>query len=83
MPLLEPVFREINYGRINAIEKEWGSETAAAAMNHKLGEGSNFTADQVSGYLAIQAVASKKMVVSKKSFDAVMGADTDDGVSPA
>lgn len=83
MPVFEPVFREINYGRINTIEKEWGSATAAAAMNLKLGEGHNFTADQASGYLAIQAVASKKMVVSKKSIDAVIGTDTDDGLSPA
>ncbi|MFY1050476.1 hypothetical protein ACOQNP_02500 [Ectopseudomonas khazarica] len=66
MPLLAPAFREINYSRIKKISATSGNETAAAAINHTQGEGSNVTADQVAGYLTIQSIASVKMAVSKE-----------------
>ncbi len=69
MPVLDPLFRNTNYTRIAALAKRGKTPDAiAAVMNKAAPAGVQFTGVQVSGYLAIQAVAAQQMLVSKRQL---------------
>lgn len=74
MPVMAPVFREINLHRINKLkDRNLSDGTVASIINDETG--SDFTAQDVTGYLKVTAKASEQMLVTKKTLDAVLEND--------
>lgn len=74
MGMMSPVFREVNYGRVKELkDRNLSDATVAGIISDETGQ--NFTAQDVHGYLKINAVASNQMLVSKETMRVVTGND--------
>lgn len=72
MGMMSPVFREINYSRINELkDRRLSNSTIAGIISDETGE--CFTPADVTGYLKITSVASDKMLVSKETMNVLTG----------
>ena len=72
MPLMAPVFREINYSRINTLSADGHSaRTIASIMNDETDNRFRFTASDVKGYLKMGNAASEQMLISKAAMNSL------------
>lgn len=82
MGMMSPVFREVNFARINELKSsgKLSDNTVANIISDETG--ASITGQDVSGYLKINGLASEKMLVSKDTMKAVNGNDSS-GLNPA
>ena len=81
MGMMDPVFRERNYARIRKLrEKNLSDSTIAGILSDETGI--DFDASDVSGYLKINGVSSKQMLVSKVTLEAIVEDDDSPVVAP-
>jgi hypothetical protein len=74
MPLLSPVFREINFQRIRQLDTQgYQPATIAKIINDETGRKEKVLAPDVRGYLKMQKLGSERMLVSKKGLDGIAG----------
>ena len=70
MPLLSPVFREINYQRISSLnDKGYQPATIASIISDETGE--KILTPDVRGYLKLQKAGSARMLVTKKGLNEI------------
>lgn len=78
MPLLSPVFREINYQRINNLSSQgFTPATIARIINDETNAKEKILAPDVRGYLKLQRAGSERMLVTKKGLDEIKGHPND------
>lgn len=70
MPLLSPVFREINFQRIRQLDDQgYQPATIARIINDETGAKEKILTPDVRGYLKLQRLGSQKMLISKKGLN--------------
>lgn len=78
MPLMAPVFREINYSRINTLSAAGHStRTIASVINDQTDNHFKFTASDVKSYLKMGKAASEQMLVSKAAMNSLERTEPD------
>ena len=75
MPLLSAAMREMNYHRIQRLRRTLSDHTCAAILTDESGGEDQYTAEMVRAYCSLQEKASKKMLASKKTMDAIENGD--------
>jgi hypothetical protein len=74
MPLLSPVFREINYQRIRQLDADgFQPATIARIVNDETRGKEKILAPDIRGYLKLQKMGSERMLVSQKSMNGING----------
>jgi len=74
VPLLSPVFRELNFQRIRQLDEEgYQPATIARIINEQTGAKVKILAPDVRGYLKMQQLGSEKMLISKKAVESIIG----------
>lgn len=82
MPLLSPVFREVNFQRIRQLDEEgYQPATIARIINEQPGAKVKIFAPDVRGYLKLQQLGSEKMLISKKAMGGIVGSPLQFGQS--
>jgi hypothetical protein len=72
MPLLAPLFRELNFQRIRQLDAGgYQPATIARIVNDETGPKDRITAPDVRSYLKIQKLGSEKMLISKKGINSI------------
>lgn len=70
MPLLSPIFREVNFQRIRQLYADgYQPATIAKIINDETGAKEKVLAPDVRGYLKMQRLGSEVMLVSKKGMN--------------
>lgn len=70
MPVMSPLFRQINYSRICELRNlGYSASTIACIINDESNSPMKITEANVHGYLAVQAQASARMLISKQSME--------------
>lgn len=73
MGMMSPIFRELNYSRINDLSTntELSNSTIASVISDE--SKSEVSEQDVSGYLKLTRIASNKMLISKPTLDVLRG----------
>lgn len=78
MPILAPLFREINFTRIHELKLNGLSDaTIASIVNDETQNTLGVHAQDVASYLKLTAAGSSQMLVRKKTARAISEADRD------
>ena len=78
MGMMSPVFRELNYSRINDLKsRNLSDSTVAGIVSDETGE--DVSAQDIKSYLKMTALASDQMLVTKETMRVLTGPATDKG----
>lgn len=78
MGMMSPVFREVNYSRIKSLkDRNLSDSTVAGIVSDETGEA--VSAQDITSYLKMNALASDQMLVSKATMNVVAGNAAEDG----
>ncbi len=73
MPVLAPLFREINYSRITQLdEKGMSPQTIVSIIRDETDSQVKLTPADIRSYLKIQGVASEQMLITKPTMKEVL-----------
>jgi len=76
MGMMSPVFRELNYSRVKDLKSSNLSDsTVASIISDETGQ--DVTTQDIGSYLKMNALASDKMLVSKRTMRVVTGSTPD------
>lgn len=78
MSVMSPVFREMNFNRINNLKKiHLSDSTIAGIVSDETGE--KVSQQDITSYLKMNALASDRMLVSKNTMQVLAGSAPADG----
>ncbi|MGQ7860236.1 hypothetical protein ACUN0G_13200 [Pseudomonas sp. 32A] len=73
MPVLAPLFREINYSRITQLDEAgMSAQTIANIIRDETDSQVKLTPSDIRSYLKIQDVASERMLITKPTMKEVL-----------